>query len=80
MTYGELLDWLAIYETSPWGPERDDQRAAVHSLWTRGVKFEDVAIEYPHVEIDSGEIDDDIIAMLDADAEENQNHGAARTA
>ncbi len=71
MTYGELLDWLAIYEISPWGPERSDKRAAIHSLWSRGVKFDDVAIDYPHVETESGEIDDDLIAMLDADAAES---------
>lgn len=64
LTRDELLDWLALYEVSPWGPERDDFRAAAHSLWVRGVKT--ASVIYPYVEQET-EIDDELIAMLDAD-------------
>lgn len=61
----ELLDWLAVYEISPWGPEREDLRTAVGSLWARGAEFEKIRIEYPHVEnVDPDAEDEQAIASI----------------
>ena len=32
MTYGQFLDWAAYYEINPWGPVRDDARAAFQTM------------------------------------------------
>jgi hypothetical protein len=65
LTWDELLDWLALWEIDPWGETRRDVRAAVASLWERGATFDAVEIAYPHV--DTGEDDDDVLALMDAD-------------
>lgn len=55
-------------EVDPWGPQRDDRRAAVQSLWMRGANFDEVRIDYPHVGDHNADSDDeDIINMLEAD-------------
>lgn len=57
-----------MMEVDPWGPQRDDRRAAVQSLWNRGAKFEEIKIDYPHVgEHNTDSEDDDIIELLEAD-------------
>jgi hypothetical protein len=65
LTRDELLDWLALWSIDPWGESRQDVRSAVASLWSRGANFDDVTIEYPHVQTD--EDDDEVLALLDRD-------------
>ncbi len=69
----ELLDWLAMWEVDPWGPERDDIRAAAASFWNRGGEFDSILIQYPHVPSDT---DDDVIALLESDAREREIDGS----
>lgn len=66
----ELLDWLALYEISPWGEDRADMRAAVQSVWNRGAAFTELRPTFPYVESDIDDISDEdeaeFIEVLDA--------------
>ena len=79
MSRDQLLDWLAVYDLDPWGEQRQDIRAAVASIWTRGAKFDELRISYPHAP-DMAEIseEDEIEAIEQIAAEqEREKHAPA---
>ncbi|HBE71240.1 MAG TPA: hypothetical protein DDW52_24095 [Planctomycetaceae bacterium] len=77
LTRSELLDWLALWQVDPWGPDRADRRAAVQAGWFRGVSFQAVSMEYPYVGGDDGE--EELLDLLDQDRKDRDNAGEAST-
>lgn len=68
----ELLDWLALWQVDPWGPDRADRRAAVQSAWNRGAGFDTFQMEYPYVG-DVSDDDDELLDLLDQDRDRKNN-------
>ncbi len=71
---------MALWEVDPWGPERDDLRAAVQSAWNRGADMETLQIQFPYREAkDAKETEadeDEIVALLEQEAEEAERNGS----